>query len=68
MFAKGIPADHVLAGKYRAEATTARQLPETTPAPRLRWNADIADWVVLAFDDINGRHAQLSPRHPPPPG
>ncbi len=61
VFTKGIPADHVLAGKYRAEATTARHLPETTPAPRLRWNADIAGWVVLAFDDIDGRHPQLSP-------
>ncbi len=64
VFTKGIPADHVLAGKYRAEATTARQLPETTPAPRLRWDADIAGWVVLAFDDIDGRHAQLSPGSP----
>lgn len=61
VFAKGIPADHVLAGKYRAEATTARQLPEATPAPRLRWDAYIAGWVVLAFDDIDGRQAQLGP-------
>ncbi|MGQ0776524.1 MAG: phosphotransferase family protein [Pseudonocardiales bacterium] len=64
LFAKGIPTDHVLAGKYRAEATTARQLPKTTPAPRLHWDADIAGWVVLAFDDIDGRHAQLSPGSP----
>jgi hypothetical protein len=64
VFTKGIPADHALAGKYRAEATTARQLPETTPAPRLRWVADIAGWVILAFDDIDGRHVQLSPGSP----
>lgn len=64
VFAKGIPADHVLAGKYRAEAITARQLPERTPAPRLRWDADIAGWVVLVFDDIEGRHPQLSPGSP----
>jgi hypothetical protein len=64
MFVKGIPADHVLAGKYRAEADTARQLPDATPAPRLRWDADIAGWVVLAFDDIDGRHAQLAPGSP----
>ncbi len=64
VFTKGIPADHVLAGKYRAEANTARQLPEATPAPRLRWNADIAGWVVLAFDDIEGRHATLAPGSP----
>lgn len=64
VFAKGIPTDHALAEKYRAEAITARQLPEAAPAPRLRWGADIADWVVLAFDDVNGRHAQLSPGSP----
>lgn len=64
VFAKGIPADHVLAGKYRVEATTARHLPDSTPAPRLRWDADIAGWVVLAFDDVDGRHAQLSPGSP----
>ncbi|MGH3915275.1 MAG: aminoglycoside phosphotransferase family protein [Pseudonocardiaceae bacterium] len=64
LFTKGIPADHVLADKYRAEAATARQLPETTPTPRLHWNADIAGWVVLAFDDIDGRHPRLGPGSP----
>ena len=64
MFAEGIPADHVLAGKYRAEADTARQLPEMTPTPRLRWADDVAGWVVLTFDDIDGRHPQLFPGSP----
>lgn len=64
LFTKGIPAEHMLADKYRAEAATARQLPEATPTPRLRWSADIAGWVVLAFDDIEGRHAQLAPGSP----
>ena len=61
VFAKGIPVSHVLAGKYRAEAVTCRQLPAATPAPRLRWDSEIADWVVLVFDDIDGRHPDLSP-------
>ena len=64
LFAKGIPAGHPLAGKYRTEAGTARLLPPVTPAPRLRWDGPIAAWVVLVFDDINGRHADLSPGSP----
>jgi hypothetical protein len=64
LFAKGIPASHVLAGKYRAEAGTARMLPAAAPAPRLRWDGEIAGWVVLVFDDIDGRHADLSPGSP----
>jgi aminoglycoside phosphotransferase (APT) family kinase protein len=61
VFAKGIPAGHALAGKYRAEARTARLLPAAAPAPRLRWDGEIAGWFVLVFEDIDGRHADLSP-------
>jgi hypothetical protein len=64
LFAKGIPASHVLAGKYRDEAATCRQLPAAAPAPRLRWDGEIAGWIVLVFDDIDGRHADLSPGSP----
>jgi hypothetical protein len=64
LFAKGIPAGHPLAGKYRTEARTARLLPPVTPAPRLRWDGPVAGWVVLVFDDIDGRHADLSPGSP----
>ncbi|MDL4774267.1 phosphotransferase family protein [Actinomadura xylanilytica] len=59
VFAKGIPADHALAGKYQAEARTA--LPDIAPAPRLRWDAVIGGWIVLVFDDVAGRHADLPP-------
>jgi hypothetical protein len=61
LFAKGIPASHPLAAKYRAEAATARLLPAAAPAPRLHWDGLIAGWIVLVFDDIDGRHADLSP-------
>ena len=47
LFAKGIPVSHVLAGKYRGEAVTCRQLPAAAPAPRLRWDGQIAGWIVL---------------------
>ncbi|MGH3754723.1 MAG: phosphotransferase [Pseudonocardiaceae bacterium] len=60
-FVKAVPADHVLAPKYRAEAAIAGQLPAATPAPRLRWTGDLDGWVVLIFDDVDGRHPDLSP-------
>ncbi|MGI5233776.1 AMP-binding protein [Actinoallomurus sp. CA-142502] len=60
VFAKGIPAEHPLAGKYRDEAATTRLLPPTAPAPRLRWDGDIGGWVVLVLDDVDARHADLS--------
>jgi hypothetical protein len=44
---KGIAADHALAGGYRAEARVAHALPDTVPAPLLRWDGGIAGWVVL---------------------
>lgn len=64
LFVKGIQADHVLADKYRTEADTARALSAAAPAPRLRWDGQLADWVVLVFNDVDGRHADLSPCSP----
>ena len=54
LFAKGIPASHVLAGKYRDKAATCRQLPAAAPAPRLRWYGQIAGWIVLISGGIDG--------------
>ncbi|GAA4617326.1 hypothetical protein GCM10023195_77320 [Actinoallomurus liliacearum] len=67
VFAKGIPAAHPLAGKYRDEAATTRALPAAAPAPRLHWDGQIADWVVLVLDDVEARHADLSPGSPDVP-
>ncbi|TDD88333.1 aminoglycoside phosphotransferase, partial [Actinomadura darangshiensis] len=64
VFVKGISADHPLAGRYRDEARVVRALPTAVPAPRLRWDEEIAGWTVLAFDDVNGRHADLAPGSP----
>ncbi|MEV6865410.1 aminoglycoside phosphotransferase family protein [Streptosporangium subroseum] len=64
VFIKAIRTDHVLAGKYRTEAETAGRLPSAAPAPRLRWHGMEADWVVLIFDDVDGRHPDLSPGSP----
>ena len=40
---------------YRDEARIAAALPADVPAPRLQWSADIGDWLVLAFEDVDGR-------------
>ncbi|WP_433329853.1 phosphotransferase family protein [Spirillospora sp. CA-294931] len=61
VFVKGIPADHPLADKYRTEAHVTAALPVTAPAPRLKWADQIAGWVVLALDDVDGRHVDLAP-------
>lgn len=40
---------------YRAEAQVAASLPATVPAPRLLWSLEDDRWIVLAFDNIDGR-------------
>ena len=60
-FLKAIPQDHPLAGAYRHEADVAAQLPPLVPAPMLRWHGTCAGWIALVFDDIAGRHPDLSP-------
>ena len=41
---------------HRMEARIAAALPAAVPAPRLRWTYDKDNWVLLAFDEIDGRH------------
>jgi hypothetical protein len=43
------------AGAYRAEAAVTAALPETVPAPRLHGSFDDGRWIVLVFEDIDGR-------------
>jgi len=44
---------------YRQEARIAAALPAGVPAPALRWSWDDGEWVVLAFDDVDGRTPEL---------
>ena len=39
---------------YRAEAAVATALPATVPAPRLLGTCDDGQWVMLAFEDVEG--------------
>ncbi len=60
-FVKAVPAAHPLAGAYRHEGRVATRLPTAAPVPRLRWHGAAADWTVLVFDDVAGRHPDLAP-------
>jgi aminoglycoside phosphotransferase (APT) family kinase protein len=46
-------------GMYRREAAVMATLPAGVPAPRLRWSEDDGDWVVLAFDEVDGVPPEL---------
>ena len=43
---------------HRREAMVVAALPPDAPVPRLLWSHDEGDdgWVVLAFEDVEGRH------------
>ncbi|WP_327087662.1 aminoglycoside phosphotransferase family protein [Nonomuraea sp. NBC_01738] len=41
---------------YRDEARAMATLPETAPAPRLLDSFEIDEWIILVFQDIEGRH------------
>lgn len=40
---------------HRREAAIDSLLPSSVPRPQLRGSADLGDWVVLVFEDIDGR-------------
>lgn len=46
-------------GMYRREAVVMAALPAGLPVPRLRWSLDDGDWVVLAFDEVDGVPPEL---------
>ncbi|MFI7602171.1 phosphotransferase [Actinoplanes sp. NPDC049681] len=58
-FVKAIQADDESVGVYRNEARYAALLGADVPTPRLRFTAQARGWVVLAFDDVDGRHPDL---------
>jgi len=41
---------------HRREAKIVSALPESAPVPRLLWTFDEGGWVVLCFEDVEGRH------------
>lgn len=61
-FVKALPDGHELAPDYRSEARIAGALPPTVPASRLRFSLDNTGWIVLVYDDVEGRHPDFA--HP----
>ncbi len=48
-------AQRLFADSYRVEAVRLRTLPPGTPAPRLLWNQETEDWVLLGIEYVDGR-------------
>ncbi|PPH08585.1 aminoglycoside phosphotransferase [Rathayibacter sp. AY1G1] len=45
---------------HRREAVVVRDLPASVPAPGLVGMVEQDDWVVVAFEDVDGRHSESS--------
>lgn len=41
---------------HRREARVTSLLPSGVPSPRLLWSYDEDEWVVMLFEDVEGRH------------
>ncbi len=54
----------VVHASYRQEIRVSQALPPEIPAPRLLWSAEPDDWIVLAFEDVDG----VLPQRPWLPG
>jgi hypothetical protein len=63
VFLKGLPADAVQIGEYRAEARISSELPEAAPVSPLLATVD-GEWLVLVFADVDGTHPRLRPGSP----
>jgi aminoglycoside phosphotransferase (APT) family kinase protein len=53
----------VAADLHRAEAKVATRLPREIPSPRFAWGHGDGDWIVLAFDVVDG-HVPTTPWDP----
>jgi len=64
VFCKGIADAEGSRGRmHRHEAAINPWLPPAL-APCLRWRAEAEGWLLLGFDHVHGRHADLSPTSP----
>ena len=63
-FLKAIPADSPAAALYQREIVANTGLPDSVPAPRIRLASDDGGWLVMVFDYLDARDADLSPGSP----
>jgi|DewCreStandDraft_2_1066082.scaffolds.fasta_scaffold01353_7 aminoglycoside phosphotransferase (APT) family kinase protein len=59
--AAGPEPNPVTPAMHRRESAILRALPPEAPVPRLLWSCDEGEqgWVVLAMEDVDGRHPAL---------
>jgi hypothetical protein len=62
VFIKGLPSDHPGVATQRREAEINPYV--ASIAPRLLWLVDLDGWNILAFEYLDGRHANLAPGSP----
>ncbi|MEV0752364.1 phosphotransferase [Streptosporangium sp. NPDC050280] len=67
VFLKAIPTANPAATLYERERRAGAVLPPGLPAPRLRWSGEVDGWIVLLYEYVNGRDADLSPGSPDVP-
>ncbi len=63
VFCKGVTADSSRAAMHRNELRIGPYLPPDL-APALLWHVEAEGWLVLGFEHVDGRHADLSPGSP----
>ncbi|WP_214106320.1 phosphotransferase [Acrocarpospora catenulata] len=64
VFLKAVADDNPAAPLYQREMWAGAVLPEAVPAPRMTWSARTGGWLVMLFEYIDGRGADLSPGSP----
>ncbi|MEW2581461.1 hypothetical protein [Streptomyces syringium] len=63
-FVKGLRTDHPRAWTQRREAEVNPYLRGRGIAPALLWSLEAAGWHLLAFEALDGHHADYSPGSP----
>lgn len=63
-FLKALPAESPAASLYEREMAANAGLPTGVPAPRIRFASGDDGWLVMAFDYLEARDADLSPGSP----
>ena len=63
VFVKGVQVDGGNVSAHRTEARVNGYLPATL-APRMLWQVEAAGWLLLGFEHVVGRHADITPGSP----
>jgi aminoglycoside phosphotransferase (APT) family kinase protein len=63
-FLKAVPASSPAASLYEREMSANTFLPEGVPAPRMQFCSGAEGWLVMVFDYLDARDADLSPGSP----